>query len=270
MSGEGADSIGRFLIKGRYDASTLECYWTKSYLGAHDVFYRGFREGKGIWGTWEISLFAHGGFQIWPRNAGAGEHETEAKEMEEAADAIGVYTPEVPGASDRISDFSSRGGFSLLFPLHVHRRSDIIDEHVFLAMLAQVHRRLFQVAFEERISGNNRMAELADEEPVLRRVLSFTTVVPASRADIGHEAQAAALLEAHLAGAFLLRQQTAVFAASSEYVTGDGSRPHFQRANAGAPVPVEAVTGHVPGIASHEVKSIAMVPFNSIGGEHDG
>ena len=50
MSGDGMDDVGRFLIKGRYDAANRECYWTKSYLGAHEVFYRGFREGKGIWG----------------------------------------------------------------------------------------------------------------------------------------------------------------------------------------------------------------------------
>ena len=56
MTGEGNDDVGRFLIKGRYDAPTKECHWTKTYVGAHDVFYRGFREGKGIWGTWEINI----------------------------------------------------------------------------------------------------------------------------------------------------------------------------------------------------------------------
>jgi len=66
MSGDGTDDVGPFLIKGRYDAGNLECHWTKSYLGAHDVFYRGFREGKGIWGTWEIGAVFHGGFHIWP------------------------------------------------------------------------------------------------------------------------------------------------------------------------------------------------------------
>ena len=69
------DDLGRFLIKGRYDTANRECYWTKSYLGAHDVFYRGFREGKGIWGTWEIRPFAHGGFHIWPKRVGEGETE---------------------------------------------------------------------------------------------------------------------------------------------------------------------------------------------------
>ena len=46
--GDGIDDVGPFLIKGRYDTSTLECHWTKSYVGSHDVFYRGFGEGKGL------------------------------------------------------------------------------------------------------------------------------------------------------------------------------------------------------------------------------
>jgi hypothetical protein len=94
MSGDGADDIGRFLIKGRYDAATLECHWTKSYLGAHDVFYKGFREGKGIWGTWEIGRRFHGGFHIWPRAAGEGETQTEASELAEPVEAVGsVVSP---------------------------------------------------------------------------------------------------------------------------------------------------------------------------------
>ena len=90
MSGDGNDDIGRFLIKGRYDAGTGECYWTKSYLGAHDVFYRGFREGKGIWGTWEITIQNHGGFHIWPREAGEGEAQSESAERAEPVEAIGT------------------------------------------------------------------------------------------------------------------------------------------------------------------------------------
>ncbi|HOX57783.1 MAG TPA: hypothetical protein P5205_06160 [Candidatus Paceibacterota bacterium] len=92
MNGEGVDDIGRFLIKGCYDGASHECYWTKSYLGAHDVFYRGFREGKGIWGTWEITIQYHGGFHIWPRQAGEGR--VESAEAEAPVDA--VATQEVP------------------------------------------------------------------------------------------------------------------------------------------------------------------------------
>ena len=97
MSGDGNDDVGRFLIKGRYDAASRECYWTKSYVGAHDVFYRGFRESKGIWGTWEITIQYHGGFHIWPRRAGEGEARAETAAADQPADAIATEEV-VPGA----------------------------------------------------------------------------------------------------------------------------------------------------------------------------
>jgi hypothetical protein len=87
MSGGGNDDVGRFKIQGHYDAVSMECSWTKSYVSAHSVFYRGFREGKGIWGTWEIALDNHGGFHIWPKKAGEGEGETEANERTEPVSA---------------------------------------------------------------------------------------------------------------------------------------------------------------------------------------
>lgn len=95
MTGEGNDDIGLFRIKGRYDANTRECDWMKTYVGAHDVFYRGFREGKGIWGTWEIGELRHGGFHIWPRGADEGE-EAAAAEEEKPVNAIANETSEKP------------------------------------------------------------------------------------------------------------------------------------------------------------------------------
>lgn len=89
VTGEGNDDIGRFIIRGRYEEATRECYWTKSYLGSHDVFYKGYREGKGIWGTWEIGVLAHGGFHIWPRQSEAGETAVEAEEVTEPVEAVG-------------------------------------------------------------------------------------------------------------------------------------------------------------------------------------
>jgi hypothetical protein len=83
VSGDGNDDVGRFLIVGRYDVANRECWWTKTYPGSHDVFYRGFREGKGIWGTWEIGVIGHGGFHIWPK--GDQEAETEAASAETVA-----------------------------------------------------------------------------------------------------------------------------------------------------------------------------------------
>lgn len=88
VTGEGIDDIAKFDIKGRYDAANGECYWTKSYFEAHDVYYRGFREGKGIWGTWEITIRDHGGFHIWPREAGEGEQLAESLERTQPVDAI--------------------------------------------------------------------------------------------------------------------------------------------------------------------------------------
>ena len=71
MTGEGRDWVGKFAIRGRYDIVTGVCTWHKLYVGKHDVYYRGFNEGKGIWGVWEILsgsglMPAKGGFHIWP------------------------------------------------------------------------------------------------------------------------------------------------------------------------------------------------------------
>ncbi|MCX7887116.1 MAG: hypothetical protein N3B01_07700 [Verrucomicrobiae bacterium] len=91
MSGEGNDDIGMFVIRGRYDPVSKECHWTKSYVGAHDVFYQGVREGRGIWGTWSISESVRGGFHIWPLDSGTGDAgvEEQAEELpQETAVAV--------------------------------------------------------------------------------------------------------------------------------------------------------------------------------------
>ena len=94
MMGDGNDDVGRFVIKGQFDIAARECSWTKVYVGGHDVFYRGFREGKGIWGAWEISLFAHGGFHIWPR--GLGEGESQGAEVEKVEPVEAIATTALP------------------------------------------------------------------------------------------------------------------------------------------------------------------------------
>lgn len=73
ICGEGTDDVGAFLIHGRCDAASRECDWVKTYPGSHQVNYHGFREGKGIWGRWDIGLFGHGGFHIWPLGEGGAE-----------------------------------------------------------------------------------------------------------------------------------------------------------------------------------------------------
>jgi hypothetical protein len=76
INGEGRDWVGLFTIRGGYDVTDGKCHWTKRYLGRHDVFYKGFNEGKGIWGTWDIpahqnaGMHWHGGFHIWPEGMG--------------------------------------------------------------------------------------------------------------------------------------------------------------------------------------------------------
>ena len=70
MSGEGADFVGPFSIKGKYSVEDGKCTWVKHYAGKHDVFYNGYNEGKGIWGMWDIpnpgGTAWKGGFHIWP------------------------------------------------------------------------------------------------------------------------------------------------------------------------------------------------------------
>ena len=66
ISGDGSDDIGRFFVTGHFDETNGECSWTKTYIGGHDVFYGGFREGKGIWGLWELPNES-GGLHIRPR-----------------------------------------------------------------------------------------------------------------------------------------------------------------------------------------------------------
>ena len=71
MCGEGRDWVGTFTLHGHYDLADGKCRWTKRYLGKHDVCYQGFNEGKGIWGTWQITSIDDpdigcGGFHIWP------------------------------------------------------------------------------------------------------------------------------------------------------------------------------------------------------------
>ena len=90
LTGGGNDDLGPFVIQGSYDPKSKECHWTKTYVGAHDVFYRGFREGKGIWGTWEIEMDSTGGFHIWPLGSGADETESESEEKEEPVQMVGV------------------------------------------------------------------------------------------------------------------------------------------------------------------------------------
>jgi len=87
MTGDGADGIGLFVISGHYSVSSGECSWTKQYVGRHAVDYKGYREGKGIWGNWVVSS-AKGGFHIWPLSESSPQNlaqENEAIEQQKLA-----------------------------------------------------------------------------------------------------------------------------------------------------------------------------------------
>lgn len=81
LFGEGGDEIGAFTFSGWYSEETGDCAWVKRYAGAHEVDYRGARDGKGIWGTWTIGAF-RGGFHLWPEQDAAA-----ATEKRRAAEA---------------------------------------------------------------------------------------------------------------------------------------------------------------------------------------
>ena len=85
VRGEGRDRIGTFLITGRYDVADGKCWWTKRYLGRHDIAYGGYNEGKGIWGTWEYppAPYHRGGFHIWPEAMGDPSQPRLAESVEE-------------------------------------------------------------------------------------------------------------------------------------------------------------------------------------------
>lgn len=80
MTGDGADNVGFFVISGNYSAQSGECSWVKQYVGRHAVDYKGYREGKGIWGNWTLPGLK-GGFHIWPLSEGP--QLKEAKETDE-------------------------------------------------------------------------------------------------------------------------------------------------------------------------------------------
>jgi hypothetical protein len=99
ITGDGVDDIGSFVIAGTFSGS--ECQWTKTYPGSHEVTYRGFREGKGIWGLWDIPNAERGGFHIWPLSADGGvEAEETAEEKTPEAFAPVEHRPLPAHAGD--------------------------------------------------------------------------------------------------------------------------------------------------------------------------
>jgi len=96
--GEGADGVGEFFIDGKYSESDGECWWAKTYVGRHSVDYRGFREEKGIWGTWVLPG-DHGGFHIWPIGQEAEALASEVEEEKTMPALVELSPAHPPGAS---------------------------------------------------------------------------------------------------------------------------------------------------------------------------
>jgi hypothetical protein len=100
MSGDGADNIGFFGIAGRYHVQERECFWTKTYHGRHSVEYQGYREKKGIWGTWTIGP-TKGGFHIWPLGEGGAEAERLVASVEQ--ELTPTLPLQIPSPAPRIT-----------------------------------------------------------------------------------------------------------------------------------------------------------------------
>ena len=106
LSGEGRDFVGEFLVRGHYQLEDGKCSWIKQYIGAHSIGYRGFNEGKGIWGTWELREFiwrATGGFQIWPE----GMEKSASDHLHESTDLPMSFDGTEPIGSDELTPAES-------------------------------------------------------------------------------------------------------------------------------------------------------------------
>ena len=68
LKGEGTDYVGPWTLQGEYDLSKLKTVWIKSYVGKHDVTYRGTISKTGIIGVWDIRESETGSFHIWPQH----------------------------------------------------------------------------------------------------------------------------------------------------------------------------------------------------------
>jgi hypothetical protein len=104
VTGEGRDAVGEFLIRGRYQVDDGKCHWHKRYIGKHDVFYKGYGEGKGVWGTWEIGApLVHdtGGFRIWPE----GMADPTVERLREAVDVpASIDHTDSPFSEERLNE----------------------------------------------------------------------------------------------------------------------------------------------------------------------
>ena len=66
VTGGGIDDVGAFTWRGHYDKEKLRCQLQKRYATSL-VFYDGYVDENGIWGSWNIPLRIRGGFHLWPK-----------------------------------------------------------------------------------------------------------------------------------------------------------------------------------------------------------
>ena len=67
----------------------VQRYWTKSCIGAHEVYLPRVSRGQRHLGLWELPNES-GGFHIWPRGQGEGEEGHESAEEPVRVGAGGV------------------------------------------------------------------------------------------------------------------------------------------------------------------------------------
>jgi len=99
MNARGDDPIGAFTCSGLYSEDTGDVAWTKKYVAAHDVNYKGVRDGRGIWGNWNIG-YVQGGFHIWPDDGEENASEHTATEVAELVTPIEMGTKPVDVAEE--------------------------------------------------------------------------------------------------------------------------------------------------------------------------
>ncbi|MBA3315604.1 MAG: hypothetical protein M3552_13960 [Planctomycetota bacterium] len=106
--GTGRDGVGSFSLVGRYELDSGKVWLMKKYA-RHDVFYTGYAERKGIWGTWEIPSVDRDGFRIWPKGAGEGDEQTQRREENPSSvtfDDEPIESDTLSGAAEKETVFS--------------------------------------------------------------------------------------------------------------------------------------------------------------------
>jgi hypothetical protein len=128
LRGDGHDQVGAFTLDGHYDLTDGRCWWTKRYVGQHEVSYAGHNEGKGIWGVWEIPPWDRGGFHIWPADMADPTQETRTTEEQAPVEAVsrrGLATPVGPRLAGYVPQ---QAGREAMHPVRARHRGRARDE----------------------------------------------------------------------------------------------------------------------------------------------